>query len=65
MKVSDYSATSSWSGIQNKPAAVAGIEEANPPQITVTITLAALTVGGNTGSITIVNGVVTAVEKPT
>ena len=67
MKISDYSAIAPWSGLQNKPVAISGIEEANPAQGTVTIPLPALTVGGKQGSITVINGVVdtNSIVKPT
>jgi hypothetical protein len=65
MKISDYSAIAPWSGLQNKPVAISGVETANPPQTTLKIPLAALTTDGTPGSITIQNGVVISILNPT
>lgn len=61
----DWAALVPWRGIQDLPASVKGVQTANAPQTTVVMPLAKLTPAGTAGSLTIVNGIVTATSAPT
>lgn len=61
----DWAALVPWRGIQNLPTPVNGVAIADAPQTTVVVPLAKLTPGGTAGSLTIVNGLVTATAAPT
>lgn len=65
MKISDYAAIAPWSGLQSVPSVIQAIAGMSQTPVSTTVTTAMLTPTGKTGTMTFVNGLLTAQTQAT